>query len=347
MKKAGNQSNKKIIKSRKPKRVGSVSFIIPHRMNEAVEKTLELAKKAAKQNRVKSEIVIVSGNQPSLQRNRAVEKATGDIIYFLDNDSAIDPLSLKSALAFFNADETVGIVGGPSLTPKTDTFIQHCFNLVLSSIFAVGPRIRARYCATGNCRATDEYELILANMAVRRAVFRKVGGFNEQMYPNEENILINEIMKAGFKAIYHPRMVVYRSQRKNILQFIRQMITYGRGRADQSFQQKQSFNIMSLLPLAFTVYVCLLPFSLASNVSGMMLFYPIPFLLYIVMDLLFGILTAIENKALKAIPVLPVLYFFVHFFYGFGMIVGFLKNLYPGRRKSKKIWYKLDKVIRV
>lgn len=327
--------------------VKSVSFIIPHRPEESFEKTSELALKAAKKNRIKGEIIIVSGNQPSIQRNRAVEKAKGDIIFFLDNDSAIEPESLKNALAIFRADASVAVVGGPSLTPKTDTFIQKCFNLVLSSIFAVGPRIRARYCATGTCRATDEYELILANMAIRRSVFNEVGGFNEKMYPNEENVLINNIRRKGFRTVYHPGMVVYRSQRKDVGQFVRQMLTYGRGRADQTFQQAHSFNVFSLLPVGFTLYVALLPFSFLSNVSGIMLFYPIPFMFYFVLNICFSILTAMENRVPKSIPALAGLYFIVHFFYGLGILVGSLKNLLPRKRKSGKKWFKIDKTIRI
>jgi cellulose synthase/poly-beta-1,6-N-acetylglucosamine synthase-like glycosyltransferase len=335
------------MKQRAGNPVRTVSFVIPHRPEESFEKTSELALKAAKKNRIKGEIIIVSGNQPSIQRNRAVEKAKGDIVFFLDNDSAIEPHSLRKALSVFRADPSVAVVGGPSLTPATDTFIQKCFNLVLSSIFAVGPRIRARYCATGTCRATDEYELILANMAIRRSVFKEVGGFNERMYPNEENILINNIRKKGYKTVYHPEMAVYRSQRKDVGQFVKQMLTYGRGRADQTFQQRDSFNLFSLLPVGFVLYLFFLPFSFLSNVSGVMIYYPVPFILYLVLNVCFSILTALENRIPSSIPILVALYFIVHFFYGWGILVGSIRNLLPKKRKSGKKWFKIDAIIKI
>ena len=346
MRRKSAKSAKKSVEFKK-KPVRMISFIIPHRPEESFEKTVSLVRKIVKQTRIAAEIIIVSGNQPSVQRNRAVEKAKGDVLYFLDNDSIIDPLSLKSAIAVFNVDPKTAIVGGPSLTPESDSFLQQCFGIVLSSFFAVGPGIRSRYCSTGECRATDEYELILANMAIRRDVFMQIGGFNENIYPNEENVLINNIKTQGYRVVYHPQMVVYRTQRKNIAQFIRQMFTYGRGRSDQTFMQKQSFNIFSIIPAGFTLYMVFLPFTFFITLGGFMLYYTLPFILYIFLNIIFGAVTALEHKFPKSMILLPVLYFVVHFFYGTGIIWGTVKNIFSrGKKPRKKTWFKIEQVLR-
>ena len=154
-----------------------LSVVVPHRMAEPVRLVLERLKRSIGPG-IRYQVITVAGNQPSVQRNMAVRGARGKIIYFIDNDSFVAPGSVELALEIFRQDPGAAIVGGPSLTPGTDTFIQRCFGLVLSSVFAVGPRIRSRYAPVGRRRMTDEFELILCNMFVRKDVFREAGGFD-------------------------------------------------------------------------------------------------------------------------------------------------------------------------
>ena len=92
---------------------------------------------------------------------------------------------------------------------------------------------RARYIAVGQCRETSEKELILCNLAARRATMLELGGFNEALYPNEENALMDELQKRGGKLIYDPQFLVARRRRSSLNSFARMLMTYGRGRAEQ------------------------------------------------------------------------------------------------------------------
>ena len=56
----------------------------------------------------------------------------------------------------------------------------------------------------GRVRATSEKELILCNLVARREAMLELGGFNEALYPNEENALMDELQKRGGKLIYDP-----------------------------------------------------------------------------------------------------------------------------------------------
>jgi hypothetical protein len=47
-----------------------------------------------------------------------------------------------------------------------------------------------------------------------------VGGFNEKLYPNEENALMDELQKRGGKLLYDPELIVYRRPRPTFRAFL-------------------------------------------------------------------------------------------------------------------------------
>ena len=89
------------------------------------------------------EVIVAEGKKPSRQRNVAAESSGGDILYFLDDDSAAAPDALQRLAAHF-ADETVAVVGGPSLTHLDNSPFQLAIAHALASLFG-GGGIRNRY----------------------------------------------------------------------------------------------------------------------------------------------------------------------------------------------------------
>src|SRR5213082_2623628 len=70
---------------------------------------------------------------------------------------------------------------------------------LLRSCWAVGllGPSRARYTPVGQQRATNEKEIILCNLVARREDVVNLGGFNEALYPNEENALMDQLQAGG------------------------------------------------------------------------------------------------------------------------------------------------------
>ena len=64
------------------------------------------------------EVLVVRGTQPSKQRNIGIERAAGDIVYFLDNDSAAAKDLFRRVAEHCQNAKVIG-VGGPNLSSPT------------------------------------------------------------------------------------------------------------------------------------------------------------------------------------------------------------------------------------
>jgi GT2 family glycosyltransferase len=206
----------------------------------------------------KLEIIIARGRQPSVQRNAAIRAAGGEIIYFLDDDSRALPGNLRRAVERFKSPE-VKMAGGPSLCPADGSRLEHAFALAMGSWLAFGPSC-ARYRRVGALRPASEKELILCNLLARRDALVELGGFNESLYPNEENALMDELQKRGGTLLYDPELIVYRHPRPTFKAFCKMLLNYGRGRAEQFRLHPTPGSVLNFVPPLFCLFLAALPF---------------------------------------------------------------------------------------
>ena len=262
------------------------------------------------------EILLAEGNAPSHQRNCAANEARGDLLYFLDDDSLIAPDNLALCSRGMD-DPSVAVVGGPSVTPAEDSWLQRLFGYALASPFGSGA-VHNRYRRAGKIRATTDKELILCNLAVRRSVFMAIGGFNERLYPNEENEFLERVSSAGFSLLHDPDMFVFRSQRRTLRAFIRQMFNYGRGRAQQSLITSR-YPLTSFIPLFFVIYLVV---SLAAFKYILLL---APLVLYLAAALVSAFQVVFRTGRLYCL-LLFALYPLMHIVNGAGLMWGVLNG---------------------
>jgi cellulose synthase/poly-beta-1,6-N-acetylglucosamine synthase-like glycosyltransferase len=280
------------------------------------------------------EIIVARGTQPSRQRNLAIDKARGELVYFLDDDSIPPSGNLHQASGHFLRDQTVKLVGGPNVCPADASPLQKMFELVLGSWIAFGPS-RARYKPLGkNWRPASEKELILCNLIVRRDTLIEHGGFNEGLYPNEENALMDDIQKRGGLAIYDPKFIVWRLPRETPRSFIKMLMTYGRGRAEQFRLNPTALNFA---PPLFCVYllslIVLEVLPLGNSFSTFKLCAAAPFAVYVAAIILQSVAlipTGGLGRSLAAMPWLVA----AHLFYGLGFWRGLFTRLDRGKCNS-------------
>jgi succinoglycan biosynthesis protein ExoA len=299
--------------------------IIPARPDEA-EVTAVTAARALDYPSDKLEIILARGKQPSVQRNTALRAARGELIYFLDDDALPVTGNIRRAVEIFR-DAKVQMLGGPNLCPKDAPFLEQVFALVLSSWIAFGPS-RARYAKVGSVRETSEKELILCNMLGRRETLLAHGGFNEALYPNEENALMDNIQKAGGKLMYDPELFVWRRPRRTLQQFMRMLMNYGRGRAEQFRTTPTLGSLPNFVPPAFCVYlVALVPLTYFSPWALL----PLAFYFAAIFAQVLALIP--EGGLIRSLCALPLLVE-THVFYGIGFWRGLFTALKPPGVKS-------------
>jgi succinoglycan biosynthesis protein ExoA len=233
-----------------------VTIIVPTKPGQVLIRSVEAARRLDYPLE-RIEVIVARGRQPSIQRNRALHEASGEIIYFLDDDAEPAPDALRRAVEHFG-DAKVQMAGGPNLCPRDAPFLEQVFAVVLGSWIAFGPS-RARYARVGKTRTTSEKELILCHLLARRAPVLALAGFDESLYPNEENALMDELQKRGGKLIYDPDIVVYRRPRATLKSFCKMLMTYGRGRAEQFRLHPSPGSALNFVPPVFVFCFFLMP----------------------------------------------------------------------------------------
>ena len=306
----------------------TVTIIVPTKPGQAEIKSV-LAARRLDYPRDKMEIIVARGRHPSIQRNHALRAATGEIIYFLDDDAQPAPDALRRAAKHFTALE-VQMVGGPNLCPDDAPFLEKVFAVVLGSWIAFGPS-RARYDRVGVVRATGEKELILCNLLARRAVILELGGFNEALYPNEENALMDALQQRGGKLIYDPDLIAHRRPRPTLRAFCKMLMTYGRGRAEQFRLHPTLGSAMNFIPPLFVLYLALFLFgALSAGSTTAVVIIAAPIFAYALMLVLQTLVSTSRWGFMRSVCAGPLL-FATHLFYG----LGFWHGLF--RRMNRKI----------
>ena len=138
-------------------------------------------------------------------QNAAIRAARGRILAFFDDDVEVTPQWLNIAAEFFRR-EPFDVMQGPILVPpelqqdKKFLRAQQCFRTI--NFVQYSPKLREIKTLTG------------ANMALRRELLAKVGGFNEELGPGRSGIsedveFAQRVIRAGGRIGYEHRAAVY------------------------------------------------------------------------------------------------------------------------------------------
>lgn len=281
------------------------------------EKTLNFLNQFVSQ-RLNFTFFAVPRTTNSQARNFALEKVSGEIIYFLDDDVIVKKNIFQTCLEKFKTHPEVDIIGGPNLTPPESSFFQKCSGYLLSSSFGAA-KVRWRYLASGEDRLVDDKSLILCNLVLRKSIIeREKKLFNEEILCNEENLLLEELKCKGYKMLYSPDLIVYHDRRKDLKSFLEQFFKYGRGRGQMTRLMPGSLSFFFVLPILFLVDLISLMFF-----HSLVFFFPL--FTYLILDLFSAIFISFKQRDIGCAPLLIFLFPCAHISYGLGFLYGLLK----------------------
>lgn len=168
--------------------------------------------------------IIPTGSMgPAQKRDLGATLASGTILAFLDDDAYPAPTWLSAAIPHFR-DESTAAVGGPTLTPSSDSLWQQVSGWALSTQLGSGGAVM-RYAPRGKAHDVDDWPSV--NLLVRKADFQAVGGFNCAYYPGEDTKLCLDLTKKlGKRIVYEPAALVYHHRRSLFWGHFRQIGQY-------------------------------------------------------------------------------------------------------------------------
>jgi glycosyltransferase involved in cell wall biosynthesis len=182
--------------------MNTVSIVIPSGDNSRSRNLDLLVADLKAQTLLPSEIEIVRGVSPNGRaRNVGVEKTTGEILVFLDDDVRLGSSGiLRSFVDHLLEEPMLGMVGtSQRLPPDSTHFQRRCASQISRSESPVVGTLTDSDMVTTQC------------CAMRRAVLKEVGGFHDQIIRGVDPELRHRLRQAGYRIAvipeawhYHP-----------------------------------------------------------------------------------------------------------------------------------------------
>jgi len=357
----------------------AVSIIIPaYKSEKTIAETIKSAKASSYRNK---EIIVVNDSQDSTPKicsqlgvkiiqnrkrlgkaialNRAVKKAKGEILFFLDSDTVMDRGCLSRLVPWFTKPD-IGVVSPKYLAQKSKRILprlaalENNFN---SSFFKAdmffGSMISIRGCG----------------VAVRRDFFEKVGGWSETIV--EDVDFAGKTLRAGYRIHYEPSAIVRTKESETLKDLKSQRIRWGKGAAYSFLNYRSVYSKNTQFTLHFFPYIFLIFGVLGILAWQIYIFIPIVLLyalysfsaanfatimLLLLIPLLYGFFAAVATGSLSHLTivtwrekespgeiVLLIPYLFIYmplviFFYFRGMASGFSSRRFTKKELDLKDW---------
>ena len=155
----------------------------------------------------------------SAARNVGVQRATGEIVAYTDDDCVVEQDWLRHLVQCFE-DLQVDAAGGPNITPQSDSWAAKCVALCPGNPSHVMLDDRCAEHVPG------------CNMAFRRQALLDMGGFDPQFRQAGDDVdVFWRMIDAGKKIGFAPGAMVWHRRRDSLMAFLAQQRGYGRAEA--------------------------------------------------------------------------------------------------------------------
>ena len=266
------------------------------------------------------EVIIKVSKSASKNRNDGTKEAKGGILVFIDDDCEVPESLLKKAEKIFKDYPEISALGGPQLTPLNDSFFGKSVGLVIQT-FLSSAFMYKRYKKSKFSLNANESELTTANFFIKKDVFKKLGGFDENIWPGEDTKLFLQLIQNNYKIAYSPDIYIYHKRRQNFKELSKQHYNYGY--VMRYLNPRLKFNFKTLIflsPSLWLIYTILSPLLYYFNKILIL-----PLLFYLALVILNSLYLTLKKPL--ALPLFPPIFIIIHYAYGLGFLIGKIKKV--------------------
>lgn len=265
------------------------------------------------------------GRIQSIAFNIGVVNSDAPYIVRLDAHALYKPYYIEGCIKGLEGDSKRGNVGGYwDIQPQNDSLWAITNAILNYSKFGIGG---ASYRIGAKAGDVDTVPF----GSFPRTMIEKIGGMRDDLPRGEDNEFNSRIKRAGYSIYFDPAIECIYYARPTLKASCRQMYANGESIGHLFYVDRDSIGLRHMIPLIFVV-------GIIGGTILSLVFFPFVYLLlaglclYFLCDFVASLLAAKEHGWKFLLP-LFVMFFCVHFSYGWGTIVGF----FTGRKlKNKK-----------
>ena len=141
------------------------------------------------------------------KRNIGSEMSKGSLIAFTDDDTILKNDWIKNAIKHLKENEDYVGVGGPNYTPKEELPFAKAVGRIFGSKFLFSFRY-----TIGHAKAKEITHNPTCNYIIKRKIVNEIK-FHDTLWPGEDAEFDIRVIKAGYKILYAPDVVVWHHRR--------------------------------------------------------------------------------------------------------------------------------------
>ena len=269
-------------------------------------------------------IIPTGAINPALKRDQGAKASKGQFLAFIDDDAYPESNWLDVAYRGFSTRPEIGAIGGPAMTPTTESFWARVSGAVFLSRISGG--FPERYATILPEKEVDDWPSV--NLIVRRETFEEIGGFKSAYWPGEDTLFCLKIIKNTDKLIfYFPELRVWHHRRTSLAKHLRQVGNYGlhRGYFSKAYPET-SRKFKYFVPTLWVLFI-FLGFFLSILFPVFFTVYKLGFFFYLVALIVACRDICVYESLLVALSSIPYI-IITHLWYGIKFIQGLIvKNL--------------------
>lgn len=282
-------------------------------------------------NNIDDKRIAIIDNEKRIQSaglNAGIKMAKGDIIVRIDAHAIYDENYVKECVCTLNKlkAENVVNVGGPTYLATSGNYVEDCIVFLHESKFGIGV-------AKFRQKNYEGYVDTVWNGAFWKWVFDKVGLYNEDLKRSEDNDMNNRISKAGYKIYQNKNVIAYYKPRVSVKKVLNQNLQNGKEIGTSLITNREIIRIRHLVPAAF--FAAMIFFGVMCNYFYLgKIMEALVLGSYFLIDLIESLRIGFKN-GIKYVPMMFILFFLLHVYYGAGTFIGFFEQLLRSNRGQR------------